>query len=73
MTHTPNKPRARGIAEHPEITLESALIAIIARIDGVFDKPELVAFGPLSIDLRADILAIAEIAITKHRSEKGRP
>lgn len=37
----------------------AALRAIVARIQGVFDDPDLVAFGALSTDIAADVLAIA--------------
>ena len=40
-----------------------ALRAIVARINGEFDAPELSAFGPLSIDPLQDIKYIAETAI----------
>lgn len=37
----------------------TALAAIVARIQGEFDHPALVEFGPLSTDTMADVLAIA--------------
>lgn len=44
------------------MTPQAALRAIVARIQGEFDQPDLVAFGPLSPDRMADVLAIAEAA-----------
>ena len=41
-----------------------ALRAIIARIDGVFDDKDLMAFGPLSTNTLNDIYEIARNAIT---------
>jgi hypothetical protein len=40
-----------------------ALRAIVARIRGVFDAPELQAFGPLSGSVQEDCLAIAQQAL----------
>lgn len=40
------------------MTMNQALNAITARINGVFDDPDLMIFGPLSTDALADILAI---------------
>ncbi len=55
------------IAAAPDLL--AALEAIAARVDGVFDDPALMAFGPLSIDTEADCLAIARAAIAKARGE----
>jgi len=40
-----------------------ALKAIVARIQGVYDDPALMAFGPLSASIKTDCLAIAEAAL----------
>lgn len=50
---------AEQIASNP-FHPKNRLKAIVARIDGVFDCPELEAFGPLSIDTMADVKRIAE-------------
>lgn len=42
----------------PAMTAEAALRAITARIEGVYDQPDLLAFGPLG-DLKHDIKEIA--------------
>lgn len=47
----------------PELLL--ALRVIEARIQGEFDNPGLLAFGPLSPDTEADCLRIARVAIAK--------
>jgi hypothetical protein len=39
---------------------DQALRAIVARIKGEFDQPDLMGCGPLSTDTMADVLAIAE-------------
>jgi len=44
--------------------LADALRAIIARINGIYDAPELKAIGPLSVDSDEDVLRIAEDALT---------
>lgn len=49
--------------------LLSALEAINARINGVYDCPALVAFGPLHHDTQWDCLRIAEEAIAKAKGE----
>jgi len=49
--------------------LMSALEAIKARINGVYDCPALVAFGPLHHDTQWDCLRIAEEAIAKAKGE----
>ena len=46
-------------------TYEKALTAIIARINGEWDSPTLVAHGALSSDPIVDILGIAEDAFSK--------
>lgn len=46
--------------------LADALRAIVARLSGTFDAPELLAFGPLSTDAGADIDAIATAALAEH-------
>jgi hypothetical protein len=43
--------------------LVGALKAIIARINGEWDNPELMIFGALHVDTEVDILRIAESAI----------
>lgn len=58
---------ARLIAAAPDLL--AALEAIAARVDGVFDDPALMAFGPLSIDTGADCSAIARAAIAKAKGE----
>lgn len=57
---------ARLIAAAPDML--SALRAIEARAEGEWDHPALVAFGPLTPDTSADILAIARMAL---RSVEG--
>lgn len=42
---------------------EAALRAIKARLDGVFDHPDLVAFGPLREELQADLAALTEAGL----------
>jgi hypothetical protein len=49
--------------------LLSALEAIKARINGVYDCPALVAFGPLQNDTQLDCLRIADEAIAKAKGE----
>ena len=44
-------------------TPEQAIRAIIARIDGVFDDPDLLAFGPLHIDKMVDVKEISNAAL----------
>lgn len=48
-----------------EQNLLEALIAIRARIQGEWDNPHLVAFGPLSADVRTDCNEIAARAIAQ--------
>lgn len=43
----------------------SALRAIAARVQGEYDAPELVAFGPLSPDTLRDVALIAEGALAE--------
>ena len=50
--------------------LLAALRAIVARINGVWDDPDLLAFGELLPDTEADIEAIASQAIAKARGGK---
>ena len=57
-----------GTTGAEEITL-SALKAIVARIDGVYDDPFLVAFGPLSVNRIQDIKEIAHRAIEQAAEE----
>lgn len=59
---------AHLIAAAPELL--SALEAIEARINGVYDCPALVAFGPLHHDTQWDCLRIAEEAIAKAKGER---
>lgn len=49
-----------------EDTLRTALEAIICRIEGKYDAPELLSFGPLSIDTLADckVIAVRALIIT---------
>lgn len=42
------------------LTVSEALSAIKARIDGEWDNPALVKFGPLSTSVNDDILSIME-------------
>lgn len=49
--------------------LLEALGAIAARINGEWDDPALVAFGPLSIDAQSDCLRIARAAIDRALGE----
>lgn len=46
----------------------SALRAIVARVNGEWDQPDLVAFGALG-DLSADVLRIAAAAIPRQHKE----
>ena len=55
------------IAATPDLL--AALEAIKARINGVYDCPALVAFGPLHHDTQWDCLRIAEEAIAKAKGE----
>ena len=48
--------------------LAGALGAIRARIAGVYDDPDLLAFGPLGIDTEADCAIIARDALAKAAS-----
>lgn len=43
--------------------LATALTATLARLDGAFDEPALVAFGPLSTDAHADVAEIVTRAV----------
>jgi hypothetical protein len=45
--------------------LVTALTAIVARINGEWDNPALVGFGPLDVNSDNDILAIANAALAK--------
>lgn len=51
--------------DHEKEQMESALRAIIARIEGVFDDPDLMSFGSLGFMMSDDILAIARKALPK--------
>jgi hypothetical protein len=66
---TPRRGRWNGdlIAAAPKLL--SALEAIEARINGVYDCPALVAIGPLHHDTQWDCLRIAEEAIAKAKGE----
>lgn len=63
ISYEQQEANSRLIAAAPELL--AALIAIRARVNGVFDKPELVAFGPLHPNAALDCEAIAAIAIAK--------
>ena len=52
---------ARLLAAAPDLL--AALRAIEARAEGEWDHPALVAFGPLTPDTSADILALARAAL----------
>ncbi len=56
-----------ALEREPE--LMAALEAIEARINGVYDCPALVAFGPLHHDTQWDCLRIARAAIAKAKGE----
>jgi hypothetical protein len=56
-----HRANARLIAAAP--TMLAALRAINARIDGVWDDPCLVSFGPMSPDALADIRLIANAGL----------
>jgi hypothetical protein len=58
-----SRANANLLAAAPELL--AALEAIEARINGVYDCPALVAFGPLHHDTQWDCLRIAEEAINK--------
>jgi hypothetical protein len=51
--------REEKIAE----TMLAALRAIVARIDGVWDDPDLVDLGPLSLNMVGDVRDFANRAI----------
>ena len=63
--HKENAKVAHLIAAAPDLL--AALRAIVARINGVWDDPDLLAFGELLPDTEADIEAIASQAIAKAR------
>ena len=48
---------------YDEPPYEAALKAIVARIDGVWDNPELVEIGPISTDTISDVHRIAKNAL----------
>lgn len=48
---------------------KAAVRAIIARIKGVWDQPDLKAFGPLSTSTLDDVLAIAVAAGVSEEDE----
>lgn len=54
---------ARTATAAPELL--EALEAILARLNGEYDHPSLVKFGPLDINGDADVTALAEAAIAK--------
>ena len=56
---------------HPKYMPEplEALEAIQARVNGDYDHPALLKFGPLSHNIQADIALIATRAITKAKGE----
>ena len=56
---------ARLIAAAPNML--AALRAIVARINGVWDDPDLMLFGPLSTNALADVEWIAKETIAKAR------
>jgi hypothetical protein len=56
------------VNEHADLL--AALRAIIARVDGVFDDPALMAYGPLA-GKDSDVLTIARAAIAK--AERAQP
>lgn len=47
----------------PSVTPETALKAILARLDGRFDDPALMSFGPLHTDSSADIARFARAGL----------
>jgi hypothetical protein len=68
--HAIGKREARRLREEHNATVNehadllAALRAIIARVDGVFDDPALMAYGPLA-GKDSDVLTIARAAIAK--------
>lgn len=50
--------------DHEAEAAKAAIRAIVARINGEFDQSDLVEFGPLSTDTLADVLAIAQAAMS---------
>jgi hypothetical protein len=62
-----NLANAQLISAAPDLL--DALEAIEARINGVYDCPALVAFGPLHHDTQWDCLRIAKEAIAKAKGE----
>ena len=56
----------RDVNVHEDLV--AALKAIVARINGVWDDPDLMAFGPLLTE-SADVEQIAKLAIAKTRKE----
>lgn len=60
-----NKKERRIKRTETELDLLGALIAIRARIQGEWDNPYLMAFGPLSADVRTDCNEIATKAIAQ--------
>lgn len=59
-SHQETRANARLIAAAP--TMESALLAIVARIEGRYDDPSLAAYGPLT-NTTNDIREIAKSAL----------
>lgn len=51
---------------------QARLEAIIARIEGVWDNPALLEFGPLSTDTLADVMYIARSFRTRRKTQKVR-
>ena len=47
-----------------------ALLAICARIEGVFDLPQLKAFGPLGTNASADVYLIAKHALSSISAQR---
>jgi len=61
--HCHQRAIAEAIAAIPDLL--TALRAIVARVDGVWVDPSLVAFGPLSTNTASDCAAIARTALAK--------
>lgn len=52
--------------ETPNLSAANALAAIQARLNGAFNDPALLAFGPLSSDRDQDVLAIAKLGLQNY-------
>ena len=50
-------------ADNYRPTPEQAIRAIVARFDGDFDNPELLAYGPLQTNILSDVEEIAACAM----------